>query len=89
MLKRHLAVKEEGTLLSVPFVTVNEYLWLLKGVSEELRVMGREGLWYLAAAVSDFFLPGGRMVSSRTHLCSGLLSFDRPQPDSTLLSRLI
>lgn len=64
ILKRHLAVKEEGTLLSVPFVTVNEYLWLLRGVSEEMGAVGREGLFYLAAAVSDFFLPGTRMVSS-------------------------
>jgi phosphopantothenate-cysteine ligase len=69
VLKRHLAVKEEGTLLSIPFVTVNEYLWLL---SEEMGAVGRKGMFYLAAAVSDFFLPGTRMVSSKPSFSSPL-----------------
>lgn len=65
ILTRHLEVKREGTLCSVPFVTVNEYLWQLKAISEILsgdEGVGRSNLFYLAAAVSDFFLPPERMV---------------------------
>ncbi|KAL7416343.1 DNA/pantothenate metabolism flavoprotein [Mrakia frigida] len=75
ILKRHLEVKEEGTLLSVPFVTVNEYLWLLKGVSEVMggpNGIGRKGMFYLAAAVSDFFLPGTRMSEHKIQSGNGV-----------------
>ena len=52
-----------GLLHTLTFVTVNDYLWLLRGVSQELAVLGRRALYYLAAAVSDFFLPRQKMVS--------------------------
>jgi phosphopantothenate-cysteine ligase len=48
------------------FVTVNDYLWLLRAVSQELSVLGRNAMYYLAAAVSDFFLPRQKMASTRT-----------------------
>jgi phosphopantothenate-cysteine ligase len=66
ILTRHHEAQKNETLLTVPFVTVNEYLWLLKGVSEVMggvEGVGRKGLFYLAAAVSDFFLPEDKMVS--------------------------
>jgi phosphopantothenate-cysteine ligase len=53
----------EGTLLSVDFQTINEYLWLLKSVTGVMSPLGRRGMFYLAAAVSDFFLPEDRTVS--------------------------
>ena len=56
-------VHRSGTLLTITFVTVNDYLWLLRAVSKELSVLGRSSLFYLAAAVSDFFLPRQKMVS--------------------------
>lgn len=60
-----------GTLLTLTFVTVNDYLWLLRAVSQELSQLGRSCLYYLAAAVSDFFLPRQRMVRmSLETLCS-------------------
>lgn len=61
---------DEGTLLTLTFVTVNDYLWLLKAVSEEMAILKRQSMYYLAAAVSDFFLPTQKMVgdSSRTLL---------------------
>lgn len=54
----------EGTLLSIDFQTVNDYLWLLKGVTGAMASLGRRGMFYLAAAVSDFFLPEDRVVSA-------------------------
>lgn len=61
------AYKEAHTtdmLHTLTFVTVNDYLWLLRAVSQELSVLGRGALYYLAAAVSDFFLPRQKMVSA-------------------------
>ncbi|AMD20508.1 HDL236Wp [Eremothecium sinecaudum] len=51
--------REEKRLLLLPFTTVNQYLWSLK---ELAQLMNNEGsLFYLAAAVSDFFVPSSRM----------------------------
>jgi phosphopantothenate-cysteine ligase len=52
----------EGTLLSVEYQTVNDYLWLLRGITGAMAPLGRRGMFYLAAAVSDFFLPEDRIV---------------------------
>ena len=62
VLAEYKAVQRAGTLLTLTFVTVNDYLWLLRAVSQELSVLGRSSLYYLAAAVSDFFLPRQKMV---------------------------
>ncbi len=56
-------VHELGLLHTLTFVTVNDYLWLLRAVSQELAVLKRKSMFYLAAAVSDFFLPRQKMVS--------------------------
>lgn len=55
-------VQTAGTLHTLTFVTVNDYLWLLRAVSQELSVLRRRAMYYLAAAVSDFFLPRQKMV---------------------------
>jgi phosphopantothenate-cysteine ligase len=44
-----------GLLHTLTFVTVDDYLWLLRAVSKEMSVLKRRALFYLAAAVSDFF----------------------------------
>jgi phosphopantothenate-cysteine ligase len=64
ILTRYKSVQANGTLHTLTFVTVNDYLWLLRAVSQELSLLGRNVLYYLAAAVSDFFLPRQRMVST-------------------------
>ncbi len=63
ILRAYHQTQKEGTLLSIEFQTVNEYLWLLRAVTGCMAQLGRRGMFYLAAAVSDFFLPEGRMVS--------------------------
>ena len=59
-------VHDRGMIHTLTFVTVNDYLWLLRAVSKELAGMGRAVLYYLAAAVSAFFLPTQKMVSDMT-----------------------
>lgn len=65
VLQAYHKAQAEGTLLSVEFQTINEYLWLLREVTESMAALGRRGMFYLAAAVSDFFLPDDKVVSWR------------------------
>jgi phosphopantothenate---cysteine ligase (ATP) len=62
VLKTYKAVKKAGTLHTLTFVTVNDYLFLLRAISHELSKLGPNVIYYLAAAVSDFFLPMTKMV---------------------------
>ena len=62
VLKTYKSVQKAGAMLTLSFVTVNDYLWLLRAVSQELSVLGKDAMYYLAAAVSDFFLPRQKMV---------------------------
>ena len=65
VLRENKRVKKLGTLHTVTFVTVDDYLFLLRGIAGVLGGaggLGRKVMYYLAAAVSDFFLPRQRMV---------------------------
>lgn len=61
VLRKYNAAKSSNSLLLIPFTTVNQYLYTLKSVSEGLQPLESRALFYLAAAVSDFFLPQSRM----------------------------
>eukprot|EP01112_Ceratiomyxa_fruticulosa_P002869 TRINITY_DN1315_c0_g1_i1.p1 TRINITY_DN1315_c0_g1~~TRINITY_DN1315_c0_g1_i1.p1 ORF type:complete len:311 (-),score=45.63 TRINITY_DN1315_c0_g1_i1:151-1083(-) len=61
LLKRYKAVEKNGLLLKVPFQTVGEYLSLLKEASLAVSIIGKKSLVYLAAAVSDFYIPISQM----------------------------
>ena len=73
ILTTYKSVQASGTLHTLTFVTVNDYLWLLRAVSQELSVLGRNAMYYLAAAVSDFFLPQQKMVCSCIFDCLAYL----------------
>lgn len=53
--RRYRAAKDR--LLALPFVTITDYLFELRAISRIMHRLGPNGLLYLAAAVSDFFLP--------------------------------
>lgn len=61
VLKKYNDAKSNNMLLLVPFTTVHQYLFTLKLIAQELSVIGSNALFYLAAAVSDFFLPSSRI----------------------------
>ncbi|KIY72659.1 DFP-domain-containing protein [Cylindrobasidium torrendii FP15055 ss-10] len=80
VLSTYKSVQAAGTLLTLTFVTVNDYLWMLRAVSKEMSaVLGRRGLWYLAAAVSDFYVPGGRMSEHKIQSGKGSLLIEMDQ----------
>ena len=63
VLAAYQAARDAGLLHTLTFVTVDDYIWLLRAVSQELAELRSRALYYLAAAVSDFFLPRQRLVS--------------------------
>ncbi|KAM5537604.1 hypothetical protein V8D89_008682 [Ganoderma adspersum] len=79
VLSTYKAVQRAGTLLTLTFVTVNDYLWLLRAVSQEMGVLGRGCLFYLAAAVSDFFLPRQKMSVHKIQSGKGSLHIEMDQ----------
>ncbi|KAI4137244.1 MAG: hypothetical protein L6R39_007394 [Caloplaca ligustica] len=63
--RKYIAAKKSNTLLLLPFTTITEYLWLLKELALLMRPLGPTALFYLAAAVSDFFVPRERMAEHK------------------------
>lgn len=62
ILKEYLKVQAESRLLAIDFISLNDYLALLKLISLKLNKFKRKALFYLAAAVSDFYIPGHQLV---------------------------
>lgn len=46
----------------IPFYTISDYLYLLMKISQASEALGSKVMVYLAAAVSDFFLPENQVV---------------------------
>lgn len=56
---KSLAEKYKDALLMLPFTTVNDYLWSLRSIAKLLN--NNNAMFYLAAAVSDFYVPYGKL----------------------------
>ncbi|KKZ60442.1 hypothetical protein EMCG_00728 [[Emmonsia] crescens] len=65
VLRQYRYAKQNQLLLLIPFVTVTEYLYELRSLATTMRPLGANALFYLAAAVSDFFIPRDRMVEHK------------------------
>ena len=55
----------EPRLLALPFQSVDEYLHLLRAACQALAPAGPRALLYLAAAVSDFFVPAHELATHK------------------------
>ncbi|KAM9299038.1 phosphopantothenate--cysteine ligase [Gastrophryne carolinensis] len=73
VLQRHLKVKDEATLLPVRFTTLSDYLHLLQAAACALSPLGSKAMFYLAAAVSDFYIPASEMPEHKIQSSSGPL----------------
>lgn len=74
----------ESSLLQIPFVSLNEYLALLRAISTGLNSLGRHFLAYLAAAVSDFHLPMSAMATHKIQSRDGPLKIELKQVPKVL-----
>ncbi|XP_061365339.1 phosphopantothenate--cysteine ligase 2-like isoform X2 [Gastrolobium bilobum] len=62
-----------GYMLKLPFSTIFEYLQMLQMVAISMRCIGPHAMFYLAAAVSDYYLPWKDMVEHKIQSGSHLL----------------
>ncbi|XP_064643957.1 phosphopantothenate--cysteine ligase-like [Lineus longissimus] len=74
VMKKYQAVKAEGRLLSVSFQTIGDYLHLLRAAAEALQPLEGRALLYLAAAVSDFYIPRDLMPEHKIQSSEGPLN---------------
>ncbi|PWY99666.1 DFP-domain-containing protein, partial [Testicularia cyperi] len=76
--------RSSGLLHTVPFVTVNDYLWLLREMSRVMQPLGRHAMYYLAAAVSDFFIPSTNVPEHKIQSGKGSLVIEMDQVPKVL-----
>uniref|UniRef100_A0A8C2WI39 Phosphopantothenate--cysteine ligase n=1 Tax=Cyclopterus lumpus TaxID=8103 RepID=A0A8C2WI39_CYCLU len=72
-LKRYQEMKEGKLLLPIEFSTLSEYLHLLKAAAQALSTIGSKAMFYLAAAVSDFYIPASEMPEHKIQSSNGPL----------------
>jgi len=70
---RYHKYKEEGRLLRVNFKSLSDYMYLLKECAETLRPFGKNAIFVLAAAVSDFYIPPAEMSQHKIQSREGPL----------------
>ena len=81
VLQEYTAAKRNNMLLILPFVTITDYLWALRSVSKLMRPLGPSALFYLAAAVSDFFVPKDRLAEHKIQSSdTGMLTSNGEHP---------
>ncbi|KAF3689999.1 Phosphopantothenate--cysteine ligase [Channa argus] len=73
VLKRYQEVKDSELLLPIEFNTLSEYLHLLKTAAQALSTLGSKAMFYLAAAVSDFYIPSSEMPEHKIQSSDGPL----------------
>ncbi|KAF1913758.1 DNA/pantothenate metabolism flavo protein [Ampelomyces quisqualis] len=77
VLREYAAAKRDDRLLILSYVTITEYLWNLREVAKLMRPLGPSAIFYLAAAVSDFFVPQDRMVEHKIQSNEEFLALGR------------
>ncbi|XP_018578244.1 phosphopantothenate--cysteine ligase [Anoplophora glabripennis] len=71
VLASYKSAQEGGRILYVNFTTVADYFWLLRAACECLAACGPKAVLYLAAAVSDFYVPSNQMPTHKIQSGSG------------------
>ena len=64
-LRRYQAAKRNNQLLLIPYTTITDYLWLFRTIPAIMQLLGSSALIYLAAAVSDFFIPRNKLAEHK------------------------
>ena len=74
--------KEKNLLLKIDFINLIDYLSLLEYTCKQMDTLGNKALIYLAAAVSDFYLPKSEMPKHKiqSNQCEGLHLDLKPVP---------
>ncbi|VVA97832.1 unnamed protein product [Arabis nemorensis] len=73
------AAVSSGRLLKLPFSTIYEYLQMLQLIATALKGDGPNSMFYLAAAVSDFYVPWKSMTEHKMQSGAGPLDISLAQ----------
>lgn len=65
LLRKYRNAKQNNLLLVLSFTSVTEYMFELRALANLMKPLGSSALFYLAAAVSDFFIPSNRMAEHK------------------------
>jgi len=79
ILEKYKKTKAENLLLEIDFFTVKDYFFYLNKITKILSVLEEKAMYYLAAAVSDFFIPPERMVEHKIQSRAGGLNLSLDQ----------
>lgn len=72
ILRAYKRAQENSRLLYVNFTTISDYFWLLRTACECLAPFDNRALLYLAAAVSDFYVPENDMPTHKIQSTNAL-----------------
>ncbi|XP_012542402.1 phosphopantothenate--cysteine ligase [Monomorium pharaonis] len=61
VLRKYREAFDQKKLLQLTFTALSEYLWLLRSACQALAPLENKAILYLAAAVSDFYIPSNEM----------------------------
>ncbi|KAG4106649.1 DFP-domain-containing protein [Neocallimastix lanati (nom. inval.)] len=79
ILEKYKKTKRENLLLEIDFFTVKDYFFYLNKITKILSTVEEKAMYYLAAAVSDFFIPPERMVEHKIQSGEGALKLSLDQ----------
>jgi len=79
ILEKYKKTKHENLLLEIDFFTVKDYFFYLNKITKILSTVEEKAMYYLAAAVSDFFIPPERMVEHKIQSGEGALKLSLDQ----------
>lgn len=65
VLRKYREAFDQKKLLQLTFTTLPEYFWLLRSACQALAPLESKAILYLAAAVSDFYIPSNEMVINK------------------------
>lgn len=65
-------IMKKNMLLKLQFTTLSSYLHLLHEVAHAMQIMRKNAILYLAAAVSDFYIPHQEMATHKIHSSEAL-----------------
>ncbi|KAF8846751.1 DFP-domain-containing protein [Acephala macrosclerotiorum] len=82
VLRKYNDAKNKNLLLTLPFTTITDYLFVLRAIAQLMRPLGPNGLLYLAAAVSDFFVPPERMQEHKIQSTNAVDTQPEPEPQA-------
>lgn len=71
ILEMYQEVASKKRWLKIPFTTLPDYLWILKGAAETLEKCKSNIMFYLAAAVSDFYIPPDKLPEHKIQSAGG------------------